>query len=511
MQSACVRLKPIITKSVAFDLCLLSAFSALVYFCFIFRHYSIDAYATQVHGSNDYIAILKLGRPVQAVLSYAMNLLHLNAVKFQSLFTIISFPIISLSELVLLNILCSDSVLEESSGLSKCLIVLAVITFFHNVFIAEWFIFSEAILLFILSFAFAVLSLHWICRPVLRARDIILALLFLGLSMFGYQVSGTLFVIIYLIWLISQGQRLDRKGFAKKLLIGNGLFVLCGVANVLFIVLLPFGKTIRTDFSTAIVVRNLTSILQGLPQIWEDNLRLMPQYGYLVVLSGLLILFFVLRMRKDNHRNNSLLFLLVSMLNAVVVIFSPHLLTSYVWMAPRTIVGFMILPAIVVVAIVYEVAGANTPVGRIYRIGQIVSIVILAGYFLMNVYGMQRLIIGNIVTTKLDFEYARRMASRIGAYESRTGIVVKRLAFRLDKDHSWFYDGVLGTMDLNVRGMCVEWARYPIFELATGRKFESFEMDDNFYEKYFKDKKLNHYDEDQQIVLLGDSSYVMIF
>jgi hypothetical protein len=184
--------------------------------------------------------------------------------------------------------------------------------------------------------------------------------------------------------------------------------------------------------------------------------------------------------------------------------FGMYLITSPVWIVPRTLVGIAFIISALCIAIAYNIRSKK---------GRAVLLAVLSVAFLVNVYHMQAMSINQYANNRLDQAYAMDISYVIKDYERETGEKVKKIAFCADDSLSYAYGGniryIIG--DMNIRTQATYWADTQIVNYYSRLGLTEVKMDENIYNQYFKDKNWDYFVPAEQMIFKDDTVYIAAY
>lgn len=480
----------------------------LFYGIYLEDHYSVDTYVNLVLNDSHVNTYMLAGRFVTALYIYILKALNIQPANNQFVFYFISILLFSISAIITyLNLIKSNS---NFSDKNKLLIYLGVICLFFHPYFTDIFVWSELSIIYPLSVCIAIVSGF---IPFSKKRTpiqnfmitTILMIVVLGI----YQASAVYFFISSLTVILNNflSNNKIRETLKSILKIGFIYFISC----IVQIAVLTLFKSTKANMDVNIIL-NLKSIIKAIPLLIINTHTFLPRFFFVSITSILLLflLFFILKLsQKQRTINFIMIFVFIFIIN--VVIFAPHLLSSSLWIAPRTIVGLMAWPGIIAIWIAFITEKIPNSINVITK-NNILSIICLMISILIftNYFYTQKIEISTQVTNKIDRELTFIFYNEIQKYEASSGNMVKNIAFVDDVNVTWGYKDLITFSDTNVREFSVPYARISMFNFFSGRSFNEIPMDKDTYEKHFKNKDWKYYSVDQ-IVFKGDSAYIAVY
>jgi hypothetical protein len=496
--------KPKIVKGIYIFLFNL-VFISMSYGILTITHYAIDTYSC--YFTTTAAQHLQLGRIFSYLIARTLDMMHINPARSQAPFTIFLFTMMALCSVLLVKKVCDT--LKTLTLLRIITVNLAVLLSFVNIFILEWYLNPESTVTAGFNLITLTIAVLAVCNKT-SVKNLLISLLFLFISINIYQINITLFVILSLtIILLKNDLTLNKTSVMQSIWI----FILglaASVTNILALKILQVtGLAALNSRNIDISIHSLVDhfmILFGSNQqrsIWALGSGFMPSRAMLIFLIVGFIYLFMSIIKKRLSASKILFTVLIIAIN-YFIIFVPHMLTQSLWLAPRTMVGiFTFLTSIFLIIIKLDVH---------FKFPKIIPICI--GLFLfLNFYQIQAIAMNHFAVNKIDKEYIMMINDKINEYEEKNGIAVTQIA--MDKDASVTY-GYFGNVqyisyDTNIRAFDASWSDVTSINCITGRNLKKIDMDDEIYNKYFKDKDWKYFNPDEQMIFVGDTLYMMIY
>ena len=115
-------------------------------------------------------------------------------------------------------------------------------------------------------------------------------------------------------------------------------------------------------------------------------------------------------------------------------------------------------------------------------------------------------------SNSLDKDYALNVAAKIHDYEKETGVSVKKIAIKEDEKpqqkyrSTRYYNNQLGRRIMNV-----DYANYQMINYLGRLQMEKIDFPSKIYKEYFNQKNWEVEDLDQQLIIKGDTAYLMLY
>ena len=147
---------------------------------------------------------------------------------------------------------------------------------------------------------------------------------------------------------------------------------------------------------------------------------------------------------------------------------------------------------------------------------RLVIIQILSGtavvFFAVQAFFTVQIAENHYLSNRQDLIYADLVQQKIRKYEVKTGIQVKKIAAVRDTVSTHYYHGIYYTWDqINERVLGLSTVSLLCYTSENGRDFHPTEMDDEVFDKYFKDRNWDEFDLDEQVIIVGDTLYWCVF
>jgi hypothetical protein len=403
--------------------------------------------------------------------------------------------------------------------LSALLLNLALLFSFANVLIQEWSHYPEGYLVWGLGIMSAAYAVKCFSRSGGK-KDVLISFLLLFVSVNFYQVNIQLFLIFGALVLMLDSQfRFTRELFIRvaKLL---AIAALAAASNILILKGLQ-AASIAAPERRAVTTGQFTENLKTIIKLVANELSDTP-YSIIgtmvwacVILFTVYVIVAVAGGRKTLPGGRSVvaggrqsfpgvaLMLLLGALGFLST-FGLHLVSSTVWAVPRTLVGIAFIISALSIAIAFNVKSKK---------GRAALLIALSVAFLVNVYHVQAMSVNQYANNRLDQEYALNVAHAIDEHEAKTGETISKIALCPDSNMAYAYHGniryIIG--DMNQRAARVEWADTQLINYYSHRNLQEVIMDEDVYNRYFKDKDWDVFIPDEQMVFIGDTLYIAVY
>lgn len=478
-------------------------FVGIAYVMFLKMHFSVDSYA--IIYDNLGMQYLMQGRMVTYFLNLIFNKLNINPTLNQQIFSVYLIISIAVSSTILFSII--SKYLQSLKFSQWILVNISIILSFINVFLLEWFLYPE-ITFFLGTGLVSTVAAIYILNKGNRIINIIGSFLFLMISMGIYQANLGIFIIYSLvICLIKNKMNLNIVSLKESFII---LFIgfFNSVLNVLLLKLaIVLGIAVKGDrapsFNFEVIKTNIEGVLRVQKSIWNNAYNFLPKYS--VSIFGI-VLFFMLGylLRKNKYcKKNIAYFICVIVIN-YLIIFAPHLFTSNLWLAQRTIVGFFMFLSSIIILVMFNCKNNNKMEKAL--------LVISSTFLIVNYIQIHNIGINHMKSNRLDQEYASMINQEIEKYENQNNIKVKYIAAENDTKPTYNYKNIgYSIYDTNIRAFITPWANVNMINYFSGKNYIKVPMDSTIYEKYFKGKNWNEFSKDEQFIFVGDTLYLILY
>lgn len=481
-------------------------FYLLSYSLMLYPHYSPDSFFYHENriANSEGTGNLALGRFGNYIINKIAVFFDFDCIESQLICTI--FLILCLSFAT--EVICRSFNKLYKNDLQKHIGRIAVYISFCNVFLLEWFIFIEAAFQWAFSIMFMALAFMQI-REEFTLKRIILSIVFQSVSVGFYQATIGYFVIFSLLWIYvySNGVLNKKTVFLniKALLCG----ALAGISNIIFIrVMQKIGRIYETSRTEQIgfqtLIHNIKSIYNDLDYILIRNFNLFPR-GILIIFvcaSYILVLYCIIR-KIGNKIFNRLIYLLFILICCRGIVYFPHIVSSQIWMAQRTLVSFWTIISIPIIVI----CSLNVD-----KLSERISLLIIGIVLFFNIIYIQFISVEVIANNKIDEELSYYIYNRITEYEKETGITVDKIYVCNDENVSRSHNAIhFKAFDLNKRLHSVEWSCVQCINFYNNQSYHGYNMDSAIYEEYFAGKDWNVFNVEEQLVFIDDALYLAIY
>lgn len=477
--------------------------TSLTYGMFLQMHYSVDSYAIIYNNAGQ--QYLMQGRVISYFLNSILNVLNFNPTLNQKVLTLSLIICIAISMTTLINILYK---LFEEKNIEKW-IALHIIIFisFLNVFLLEWFLYPEITLFLGIGLVSTVFGI-WILSINDRIINIFIGFILLNISMGIYQANLGIFIIYSLaICFIKNKGNLNRTSIVSSIKILS-IGALTSIFNILILKILVYsGIAPKSDrepnLGFEIIKNNILGIFEAQKNIWSNTYKFLPKYILIIfVCTIIFITIYLLRKNKLNLKN--IIYIISIVLINYLIIFVPHIFTSILWIAQRTIISFFtFISFLCLIALFYSQNNKKT-----YLLLVSTSVIFLT----INFISIQLIGSNHIASNKIDREFSILINNEIEKYEKEYGITIKNIAAECDTQPTYSYQDIKYCIyDTNVRAFVTQWANVNMISYYSNRYYNKVEMDKEIYDEHFKGRNWNDFNIDEQLIFKDDTLYLIIY
>ncbi|MCY6484511.1 glucosyltransferase domain-containing protein [Clostridium aestuarii] len=468
------------------------------------KHYATDSYNmffTKAKG-----AFIWNGRVIPYFFSLVYNKFNVNIIEIQSITT--SLTIVCLSVIATLLFVIFYNKLKNHSCISFFTIFFACMLATVNFIILEWFLFPEVVLFYTMGMLLAVWAAKVFADRKKTCWNFCVASIYALSSMYMYQININIFMIVVCILIAMNNEFKTNKKSIKEtilgILVGFSAAVVSLITNHIIKLIRPNTNFRKSGFSLTSIYPNVIEVIKGQKPIWLNGMNLMkaPWMLYFLVIM-LFVIFFAFLQKRRKDKEVSIIFLIFVLGVSFIVIFNPsYFLSTGVWLTPRVIVALPYFLSLLPIIALYSYTGKGVSKYQFIVLSMVILLLI------PNIRTTQNIIIDHFATNKIDEEYAYLISKEISAYEKSNNIEIKYIARAKDKKGGWKYNGIdYMAYDVNVRGFYREWSDVNLIKFVSGRDFRIKHMNNEIYNKYFKDKDWNYFNPNEQLVFVGDTLY----
>lgn len=467
--------------------------------------FSSDSYAHIEEADGLYYqAHLWLGRPVSYALMAILYHLGVRVTSHQLLLKLILL-VCSAAGATLLTLLFGK--MKGKNDWKTLLLANGAVLFsFINVFIQEFYYFPEAAPVFGFGLIFTALSVWFFFRKQ-NVIHLLLALLFLTLSMGMYQVMVQLYICWGMCFLLFESKLKINKRVVLRFI---QLTVVCVVASAITMAILALLQSVgiapisERNVSLSALWTNLPVLLVQVQSFLWGFKNFVPLNWFVplvfAVLLGLLV--FVLARRKISFVG-WIMTLFVLLANYLSV-FLLHAVTDSVWAVPRTLVGFFGLFTTLTLVLLFS----DPP--KMVRWCAAGTMIL---FFVLSLVHIEGFATAQRVNNAVDAQIAREVHAEVLRFEQESGAHVEKMVVRQDASPVYAYPENSGYAygDQNYRVWQNFWGAVAAYNFYTGSDMQVIYMPDEIYAKYFEGKNWDVFSIHEQLVFEEDTLYMVAY
>lgn len=478
-------------------LCMVFVFlNMLFYGIFNVQHFAADTYMGEVYGWKFTADIYwSNGRWIMSFIAMLCEWFHISFALEKLISWVIAVLSLSVGEMVFYQILKRKVKSEQKSQVLMVIISFMTIS---NLFVLEYFIFTEYTGAICLGILFSILGVKNILLFLEQRKKIyyIVGIFFSVLGIMGHQ--GTFGIGVVLLIILTEDVFLNIRTFIEKSIVIGSAYIIPALTNVLQTKIAGSGRvTQKLD-----IVGALKTTAN---QTWElilNTANFMPRYVYLffVLVSGIVLLFFLYR-KKDIRVLLQSLYAGVIFLLAVC---APFLMTEieYISVVPRTVYIMGAIVPVILLLIMVQIGISQK------EIKMFVGFCVI--FLSIQYFGVCKMETSHYAANAIDYYEVNCIKQKIWDYEGETGNTVKNIKIYSDESPVFNYYGLTSFGAINERVMSNTWASVPAFIRYSGIYVQAGSGDSEIYEKYFKGKNWWLL-EDEQFVFIGDTLHLCLY
>lgn len=468
--------------------------SLIVYGLFLVPHHSHDSYVLYFNPSEHIIQSSALGRPLMSVITFILLELKINFFLHQSTFTVISLFISSIAVYGIYNIFS-----KLSDNKNKLLLFIGSFLVIFNIFAVEMFIYAYMLPFTSLSILLIVIAIKHIVK-IENLIGFIVTTMLVTSSLLLYQGWGALFVSLGVLNIYYLSRDFSNKRKLKiyfLVLVSYGFSCLFNIIYIKFLHPLFFNRITDRTNDDIQLLNNIQEIIYSLKSIFITTFEMLPAFSFIIMTILLFIGLIWFGNSSKTKKNNGFQVVGVFSFSSLIILsLMPHLLTSTIWIVPRSIMALGALPALIILAISFY---------NLSKLKYRVMVAFTTSLFLLFSINTSIIASDQLVTNSLDREISREIDYKIKQIEMENNKVVENIAVRNDSLPTWCYENVRCFGDYNVRSLVKPVAPY-VINFYTGRKFKPVD--------YSLDYDLNsNWDsfDQSQVTVVGNTVYIQIY
>lgn len=476
------------------------------YCVYIFlQHYSVDSFDTYRNLQNTAMTNLNNGRPINYWIYHIMDLASINLTVNTKL-NLILYSAEWCTFLTIIVLKIYDEI-GNCTFVGKCCIDIGILLSFINpsVLMCTYY-YCEIAIICIVGSIFLHLAVYWCCFGKRRSIDFIICIILLYLSLSVYQIYAGCFIGYVLIIHIAKNNFNLSKKTIKELI---GSVIICGTScglSILQMNLMQYTGIIgivnrSATFSIETILSNLIKIIKAQSAIWISGDSLMPNY----ILIGWIVVSIIFQIKTQHKSLINYLYIVLIALIIWGVVFAPLIISSEMWMAPRTYFGMYTIISLISIVTVNNIKN-NYVYQKIYLICSTIIILIFA----ISLIDIQ---VNTIVNNKLDQKEIYMIEQCIETYEKESGHYVDTIKYSFDDDRMYgYYNQVKYVLyDNNTRGLATTWCLQSMIPYYLNREYNIVLMLDEERDELFGTNNWNYFDLDEQMIIHDNVAYLMVY
>lgn len=475
----------------------------ITYGMFLKMHFSVDSYA--IIYNNEGMQYLMQGRIVTYCINLIFNKLNINPTLDQQIFSAYLIICIAIVSTIISSII--SKYMRNLSLTQWVLVDIAVILSFVNVFLLEWFLYPEITFFLGTGLVSTIIAIYIITKGE-RIVNIIGSFVFLAIAMGIYQANLGIFIIYSLTIFLIKNKMKSNKNSVKELFLILFIGFFNSILNILLLKLtIAIGIAVKGDrapsFSFEVIKNNTIGVLGVQKSIWKNAYNFLPLYS--VIIFGIILsIMIAYLLNKNKYSLKDVIYTMCVILINYLIIFAPHLFTSNLWLAQRTIVGFFMFLSSIIILVIFNC--------KDYKKVTKVLFIISSIFLIINCIQIQNIGVNHMASNKLDLEYALRIDEEIQKYENKNNIKVKYIAAENDVKPTYYYKNIeYSIYDTNVRAFITSWANVNMINYFSGKDYIKIPMNSTIYENYFKNRNWDSFSKDEQFVFVEDTLYLSLY
>ena len=473
-------------------------------------HFSADTYDILTTFDNNVDIHLRDGRFITAGIYRILAILNINVAKYQNLFSLLFMALVA--GLVTFLVYTAANYLHNEQTHVLYILNCGFLSIFHNVFIAEWYMFPEAMLMYAISLLGAVIAAISLLRafftnaPSAKCKCYGLSFTALLIALGTYQVTIGIYInlLLSMIFICNDMSLRDKLSTAFK---GLCMGAFNCILNILIVKLLTMINIMQpssrgASFNFQVILNNISLIISQQTEILGGH-HIFPSFVlplFIVLLLGVIV---VSVSQQTPHDWSALAIVLLFSAIIYAGSFIPHIVSSDYWLSQRTLVPIFGVFAFLIVAGIALCYSKN-----------ILHLLLFfsTAFVLINSLTMTDIFSNRLAVDDFDTAYAKAIQSYIQRYSDETGIIIHSIAMRLDSNPSWSYDGIkYVSYDINVKNMVRSWAYIPLINRINNTNYQFVDMNEEVWNTFFAGKDWNEFLPDEQIIFQNDIAYLAVY
>lgn len=459
------------------------------------QHFATDDYANMF--SRPVKWQLVVGRYSRFLIEYVLDYLNISLIFNQQFFMVLTIGMLVICSEIL-SVIFLKRVRESQRVIMYLLICLSL----GNVFSTELYLFPADTLYNVLGIFLAIYSSYMFQQK--SSISYVYCCLAMIASLGFYQANISIFLILCITEIILNRDVEIHKSIKQvfKLILISGISALFNILfNKMLVAFNIVEENVRNvQINIATITENMKLILSEQYKILIEGDWLLPQY-LLLVLICCGIFFLIYKLIIGKMKLVQVIFILVVWGIEYLCVFAPHMISSYVWLSPRTITPFFIFIFSIYIYLLANVEETD------YYVKKIINTILIV-FLVVDFWAVQGIIQNHIATNKIDQEFAYCIVKEIEKYESDTGIQINYIAAENDEIPMWKNRFVeYYSYNVNERAYINEWSDVNVLSYVSGKNYSKVEMDSKIFEENFAGKNWDYYCPEEQLIFDGDTLY----
>lgn len=460
------------------------------------RAFNCDTLAHMVNAWGDIGHRMTHGRYLSAFQDWLLYQIGLSTATHTGITAMVEVALLAFAVCILQR--CFEDKIGKPSGIYEQLAWIAIFSLiFTNVLFAESFMFGECALMFGIAYFLAALGIR-----AFTSRKYWLAFLFFLLSTLEYQTAVIYAAIVLSAWIFIDSEcRITVRTVVLEVVCGITT-IGAGVLNMISLSLLAKLGLVKEAARSADVhnlAKKVMICLRDLGQVLLNSRGLLPKIGIPFIMLCIAVGIVTWKFWKEKKVYAIIYYVLLTVGMTVLVYLLP-LMQSGTRTYPRIIWTFYAMQAMLFLLAFW----------RMSKKGKEILCYICGAYLLVQILFCNIIVSNHMVSNTLDKTYAMMLYEKIVEYEEETGQEVKKLAVVNDIDCPFSYNNVYYKTDqINERALGI--IPNTLVNIVSGRNFEKIPMDETVFQTYFADQNWDYFDASEQLVIIGDTAYWVIF
>lgn len=476
--------------------------------CFLFfspflkLHFSIDSYTMmrlQAQGGGAGPHLVN-GRFTAVVIVKILDYFGVNLV-LDTAFEVFTFMFCSAWCMAKITEWFFDGKMTEKNCLEIMLVQAGCITGFCNVFIAEWYQFTETLSIYTV----AVYSCVYAAKFFKEARYV-QSFLVLAAGYNCYQPAMAFYVFLILFFVLKEHGYHCEPGALRKVL--KGVLVCSSVFMANFLItrwLMRMGIIAGDSRYDEVGLKHLTDhigmLLLNQKLVWIDANGMMGLPLMAVIVCSMILLVVYTQMQKEHFTIVQICYQALMLLGGMGVVYLPIVMVRMFWMAPRTIVPLFFVYTVLAAYLAFQGS-------RKVKTAALVCLCILLTGMCYDVH----IYVKDIrYSNQMDQQYIHMVQEKIEEYERLSRIKVEYLGFSPDANIRWRWNlSKEYYWDVLQRIGTVEWAKADAFNYFESESYSQTEVPKE-YVAYFMQNDWDSPDLEAQVKFDNNKCYIAIF